>query len=33
VTAFAEWISSGALTLEFIAERRRLEGRNERLRT
>jgi hypothetical protein len=31
--AFAEHIASGALTLEFTAERRRLEGRIERLRT
>jgi hypothetical protein len=33
VTAFAERIASGALTLEFAAERRWLEGRIERLRT
>jgi hypothetical protein len=33
VAAFAEWIASGALTSEFAAERRRLEGRIERLRT
>jgi hypothetical protein len=33
VTAFAERIASGALTLEFAAERQRLEGRMERLRT
>jgi hypothetical protein len=32
-TAFAERIASGALTSEFAAKRRRLEGRNERLRT
>jgi hypothetical protein len=31
--AFAEHIASGALTLEFAAEGRRLEGRIERLRT
>jgi hypothetical protein len=31
--AFAEHIASGALTSEFSAERRRLEGRIERLRT
>ena len=33
VAAFAEHIASGALTSEFAAERRRLEGRIERLRT
>jgi hypothetical protein len=33
VAAFAERIASGALTSEFSAERRRLEGRIERLRT
>ena len=33
VTAFAECIASGALTSEFATERRRLEGRIERLRT
>jgi chromosome segregation ATPase len=33
VTVFAERIASGALTSEFSAERRRLEGRIERLRT
>jgi hypothetical protein len=33
VTAFAERIASGTLTSEFAAERRRLEGRIERLRT
>jgi chromosome segregation ATPase len=33
VTAFAECIASGALTSEFAAERRRLEGRIEHLRT
>jgi chromosome segregation ATPase len=32
-TAFAERIASGALTSEFAIERRRLEGRIERLRT
>jgi 3-phenylpropionate/cinnamic acid dioxygenase small subunit len=32
-TTFAERIASGALTLEFATERRRLEGRIERLRT
>jgi hypothetical protein len=32
-TTFAEQITSGALTSEFVAERRRLEGRVERLRT
>jgi chromosome segregation ATPase len=31
--AFAEHIASGALTSEFAAERRRLEGRIDRLRT
>jgi hypothetical protein len=31
--AFAERIASGALTSEFATERRRLEGRIERLRT
>jgi hypothetical protein len=30
--AFAEHVASGALTSEFAAERRRLEGRIERLR-
>jgi hypothetical protein len=30
--AFAEHVASGALTSEFVAERRRLEGRIERLR-
>jgi hypothetical protein len=33
VTAFAERVASGALTLEFASERRRLEGWIERLRT
>jgi hypothetical protein len=33
VTAFAERIEPGALTSKFAAERRRLEGRIERLRT
>jgi hypothetical protein len=33
VAAFAERIASGALTSEFAVERRRLEGRIERLRT
>jgi hypothetical protein len=33
VTAFAERIASGALTSEFAAERWRLEGRIECLRT
>jgi chromosome segregation ATPase len=32
-TAFAEHIALGALTSEFAAERRRLEGRIKRLRT
>jgi hypothetical protein len=31
--AFAEHIASGALTSKFAAERRRIEGRIERLRT
>jgi hypothetical protein len=31
--AFAEHVASGALTMEFAAERRRLEGRIEHLRT
>jgi DNA repair exonuclease SbcCD ATPase subunit len=33
VTAFAEQVASGALTSQFVSERRRLEGRIERLRT
>jgi chromosome segregation ATPase len=33
VAAFAECIASGALTSKFSTERRRLEGRIERLRT
>jgi hypothetical protein len=33
VTAFAERVASGALTLEFASERKWLEGRIERLRT
>jgi chromosome segregation ATPase len=33
VTAFAERIASGVLTSKFATERRRLEGRIERLRT
>jgi 3-phenylpropionate/cinnamic acid dioxygenase small subunit len=33
VTAFAEQVALGALTLEFVSKRRRLEGRIERLRT
>jgi chromosome segregation ATPase len=33
MAAFAEHIASGTLTSEFAAERRRLEGRIERLRT
>jgi t-SNARE complex subunit (syntaxin) len=32
VTAFAEQVASGALTSQFVSERRRLEGRIERLR-
>jgi chromosome segregation ATPase len=31
-TAFADHVSSGALTSEFATERQRLEGRIERLR-
>jgi chromosome segregation ATPase len=31
--AFVEHVASGALTSEFAAERRRLEGRIERIRT
>jgi hypothetical protein len=31
-TAFADHVVSGALTLEFAAERQRLEGKVERLR-
>jgi membrane protein involved in colicin uptake len=31
--AFADHVASGALTSEFAAERQRLEGRIERLRT
>jgi hypothetical protein len=31
-TAFVDHVASGALTLEFVAERQRLEGRIERLR-
>jgi chromosome segregation ATPase len=30
--AFTDHVASGALTLEFAAERQRLEGRIERLR-
>ena len=33
VAAFADHVASGALTSEFAAKRRRLEGRIERLRT
>jgi hypothetical protein len=33
VTPFANRVASGALTSEFASERRRLEGRIERLRT
>jgi 3-phenylpropionate/cinnamic acid dioxygenase small subunit len=33
VTAFAEKVASGALTLQFVSKRKRLEGRIERLRT
>jgi hypothetical protein len=33
VTTFAEQVASGALTSQFVPERRRLEGRIERLRT
>jgi hypothetical protein len=33
VTAFSEQVASGALTSQFVSERRRLEGGIERLRT
>jgi hypothetical protein len=33
VTAFAEQVASGVLTSQFVSERKRLEGRIERLRT
>jgi hypothetical protein len=33
VTAFAEQVASGALTLQFVSKRRRLEGRIEHLQT
>jgi hypothetical protein len=33
VTAFAEQVASGALTSQFVSERRRLEGRIESLCT
>jgi hypothetical protein len=33
VTAFAEQVASGALTSQFVSERKRLEGRIEHLRT
>jgi hypothetical protein len=33
VTAFAEQVALGALTSEFVSERRRLEGRIERHHT
>jgi hypothetical protein len=32
VTAFAEYVASGALTSQFVFERKRFEGRIERLR-
>ena len=33
MTAFAEQVASGALTSQFVSEKRRLEGRTERLQT